>query len=204
MRRAFLSVLLSLLLSTPLHAQDTPFSAAQEAVLEKVATYFQNLKTLSSGFIQISSTGDYADGTVYLSRPDEKMRLLYNPPVQTELIVRNGTILYYDKEFEQVTYYPVNSTPLAALVNESLDFEKDVRVVNIAQAHGVIEVTLIDPDDEGMGSVSLIFSDKPFSFRKWHVIDAQGISTQVTLVNPKFNAPIDDTIFAFTAPDSES
>lgn len=198
MRRLILSFFLSFGLVQGAQAQS--LSASQQEILQEVNAYFQTLQTVSSGFVQVSSTGDFADGIVHLSRPDEKMRLVYNPPNKTELIVRNDTIIYHDKEYDQVTYYPLNSTPLAALVKSSLDFSKDVRVIDVAQQTGVIEVTVIDPDDEALGSVTLVFSDKPLMFRKWHVLDAQGTTTQVTLINPQINHPLDRAVFDFTAP----
>jgi len=180
-------------------AQEVTLSAEQQATAEKLRTYLNKLKTLKGGFAQISSTGEYADGKVYLSRPG-KMRLVYNPPSKTELVVRKGSIVYHDKEFKQVTYYPLDATPLGVLLKDEFSFETDVRVIDVAQGGGVIEMTLVDREDPGMGSVTLIFSDKPLALRKWAVVDAQGIMTQVSLLNPVHGVKLDPKLFEFTDP----
>jgi outer membrane lipoprotein-sorting protein len=128
------------------------------------------------------------------------MRLTYNTPQQTELIVRKGTIVYHDKEFRQVTYYPLNATPLAVLLQDTLSFEEDVRIIDLAQSPGVIELTLVDRDDPGMGTVTLVFSDAPIQLRKWVIVDAQGIMTQVSLLNAQTDVPVASNAFDFIDP----
>jgi len=183
----------------PLHAQEVTLSAEQQQLAEKLRGYLNAMRTLKGSFAQISTNGDYADGKVWLSRPG-KMRLTYNLPAQTELIVRNGSIIYHDKEFKQVTYYPLDATPLAVLLQEELSFDKDVRIIDLARGGGVIELTLVDRDDPGMGSVTLVFSEAPLELRKWAVVDAQGIMTQVSLLNADFGGKIDGKLFDFTDP----
>jgi outer membrane lipoprotein-sorting protein len=193
------AVLTFLLFAVPVQATEVSLSPEQQALAEKLRNYLNGLKTLSGSFAQISSNGTYADGKVYMSRPG-KMRLVYNPPVKTELIVRRGTIIYHDMEYRQVNYYPLSSTPLGVLLDEELSFDKDVQIVDLAQSAGVIELTLIDRDDPGMGSVTLVFSDAPLELRKWAVVDAQGIMTQVSLLNAHFGAPLDPKRFDFIDP----
>lgn len=197
---AFIAVLF---FTVSTQAEEIQLNSEQQALAEKIRSYLNDMKTLEGGFAQISSTGAYADGKVYLQRPG-KMRLIYNPPVQTELIVRKGSIIYHDKEFRQVTYYPLDATPLSVLLQEELSFDKDVRIVDLARGGGVTELTLVDRDDPGMGSVTLVFSDAPFELRKWAVVDAQGIMTQVSLLNPRAGIEIDPKHFEFTDPKYDS
>jgi outer membrane lipoprotein-sorting protein len=42
-----------------------------------------------------------------------------------------------------------------------------------------------------------VFSDRPFALRKWEVIDAQGVTTQVALINPQFDIEVDDDLFDY-------
>ncbi|NVK18769.1 MAG: outer membrane lipoprotein carrier protein LolA [Methylocystaceae bacterium] len=180
-------------------AQAVSLSPEQTQLTEKISQYLNNMKTLKGSFAQISSNGSYADGKVILSRPG-KMRLTYNPPMKSEIVVRRGTIIYHDKEFRQVTYYPLNATPLAVLLQDNLSFENDVEIVDLAQGAGVIELTLVDREDPGMGSVTLVFSDAPLELRKWVVIDAQGVMTQVSLLNATTGVSIEPDTFDFVDP----
>ena len=47
------------------------------------------------------------------------------------------------------------------------------------------------------GAVTLVFSDHPFALRKWEVVDAQGMTTQVALVDPQFDVEIDKGLFDY-------
>ncbi|WP_188665711.1 LolA family protein [Terasakiella brassicae] len=193
------AILTFLLIAVPVQANEPSLSADQQALVEKIRSYLNDLKTLKGSFAQISSDGTYADGKVYMSRPG-KMHLVYNPPVKTEIIVRRGTIIYHDKEYQQVNYYPLSSTPLAVLLDEKINFEKGVQIVDLAQGTGVIELTLVDREDPGMGSVTLIFSDAPLELRKWSIVDAQGVMTQVSLLNATYGGAIDAKQFDFVDP----
>ncbi len=193
---AFLAVFL---LSLSGVAQAVALNPQQQVLMEKIKTYLNGMKTLQGGFAQISSTGEYADGKVYMQRPG-KMRLIYNPPAQTEMIVRNDTIIYHDKEFKQVTYYPLAATPLAVLLKDQISFEQDVDIVDLSKGRGVIELTMVDKEDPGMGSVTLVFSDAPLALRKWAVVDAQGVMTQISLLNPVSGQKVDPKYFEFIDP----
>jgi len=194
-----LTFLTFLILSTPLWAEETSLSAEQKALAEELRSYLNDVKTLRGTFAQISSDGTYADGKVYMQRPG-KMRLIYNPPVKSELIVRRDTIIYHDMEYKQVSYYPLSSTPLSVLLEEELSFDEDVKIIDLARGGGVIELTLVDREDAGMGSVTLVFSDAPLELRKWAIVDAQGIMTQVSLLNADFGAQIEGDRFDFIDP----
>jgi len=199
MFRFYSAIVICFLFAFPVKAQEIVLSPEQKVLADQLRTYLNEMKTLQGGFAQITSTGAYSDGKVYLSRPGQ-MRLIYNPPTKAEIIVRKGTIIYHDKEFRQVTYYPLNATPLAVLLQDKISFDKDVRLVDITKSPGVIQMTLIDREDSGMGSVTLVFSDAPLALRKWSVTDAQGIITTVALLNPVLGAKVDPTLFDFIDP----
>ena len=50
-------------------------------------------------------------------------------------------------------------------------------------------------DGEGAGRLTLEFSEKPFQFRRWIVLDAAGIETSVTLQNIVYDQPIANEVF---------
>jgi outer membrane lipoprotein-sorting protein len=43
----------------------------------------------------------------------------------------------------------------------------------------------------------LSFAKHPLRLQNWIVTDAQGVRTQVSLINPKFNRRIDEKIFQY-------
>ena len=178
-------------------AKAAPLSKADKADLARVEDYLNGLSTLKAHFIQVSSKGEVAEGTVYLQRPG-KIRFEYEPPVPV-LIVSSGLILYYhDTELNQTSQVFVNSTPIGLLVREKLSFaDKDITVAHMLHQDGAIRVTVQQTKDPEQGAITLIFADKPLALRQWMVLDAQGVETSVTLTNVQTGIALDPALFTF-------
>ena len=54
-----------------------------------------------------------------------------------------------------------------------------------------------DSDDVEDGTLTLVFSERPFTLRQWQVLDAQGTVTTVTLNNARTGMALDDKLFEF-------
>ncbi len=168
--------------------------------LKRIQSYLNNVTSMQARFMQASSNGAMASGSLYLSRPG-KMRLEYDPPTPV-LIVADGTwLIYHDHELNQVSYMPLGSTPADILTRPKIELGgADLVVTDFFTDPGVIQVTLVQADDRDAGQVTLYFSDDPVELRKWSVIDAQGVETQVTLVAPDFGVSLKPELFQFANP----
>jgi outer membrane lipoprotein-sorting protein len=160
----------------------------------RVQEYLNGLVTLKSRFLQASSTGNFAEGTFYLSRPG-KMRVEYDPPVQF-LIVADGTwLIYQDKELDQITHIPLGLSPADILVQENVSLlAGELIVTKIDRGPGIISITIMREEDGG-GQLTLIFSDKPLKLKKWVVIDPQGVKTSVSLLSSQRDVSFDSKLF---------
>jgi outer membrane lipoprotein-sorting protein len=194
--KSFAVVLLTLSLAGKAPAEVAPLAlkGADKSDVLRVQKYLNGLITLKSRFLQASSTGNFAEGTFYLSRPG-KMRIEYDPPVQF-LIVADGTwLIYHDKELEQITHIPLGTTPADILVQENLSLlAGELIVTKIERGPGIIGVTLVREEDDG-GQLTLIFSDKPLQLKKWIVLDPQGIKTSVSLLSTQRDVSFDPKLF---------
>jgi outer membrane lipoprotein-sorting protein len=123
------------------------------------------------------------------------VRFEYDPPHPALLIANGVTLLYYDRELQQATFLPLWETPLWFLIREDIDLEKGVELQSIERRAATIRVTLQLSADGGEGQVTLVFGDRPISLHSWEIQDAQGISTQVALVNPDFGAEVERSLF---------
>ena len=206
--RAASAALLSLglwITASPLHAQgqarEISLTPAQEAIVRQVETYLNGITTLQSTFFQQSSTNEFAEGEIFLSRPG-RMRIEYKPP-NPMLIVATGEFLsYVDKELKNVTHIPVADTPAAFLLNGRISFDaKRVAFHEVAQDDGAIFLTVAERADPFAGRLTLIFRTKPLSLRKWTVVDAQGTITDIVLTDPFYGGEIDPKLF--TVPEFE-
>ena len=174
-------------------------SPEEAASLERIERYLNDISTVQARFLQVSSNGDYAEGTVHMSRPG-KLRFEYDPPVPVLIIADSLNLVYYDKELQQVTYLPLWETPLWFLLRGDVKFAEKVEVTDFERSLGTVRVTVVQIDNREAGTVTLVFSTEPLALRKWEVKDAQGIVTTVSLMEPSFGVDISPTLFRFTDP----
>lgn len=171
-------------------------SPDDRAALNRAVRYLNDISTLRARFVQISSNGAYAEGEVLVERPG-KMRFDYDPP-HPALIIANGlSLLFYDRELKQASFLPLWETPLWFLIREEVRLSESMEVLRVEQDHATLRVTQRDRDTPDAGSVTLVFSDRPLSLRKWKIVDAQGIATEVSLLDPQFGVPIDPEAFDY-------
>ena len=175
-------------------AQTATLSGAEKAHVERALGYLNRISTLRARFVQVSSNGAYAEGQVLLDRPG-KMRFDYDPPVPALLIANGISLLYYDRELKEASFLPLWETPLWFLIREEVRLSDDMRVEQVVQARGALRVTLRDAGNPDIGEVTLVFEDQPLALRKWQVVDAQGVLTEVSLINPEFGVEIDPDVF---------
>jgi len=178
----------------PAATQVAALSPDEVATLNRVESYLNDIKTMKGRFVQTSSNGTYAEGEIYLDRPGH-MRFDYDPPVPVLIIANGLSLLYYDEELKEATFLPLWETPLWFLIREEVRFDDNVEIVAIEEALGTLRITLRDPDSPDRGEVTLIFADDPLTLKKWEVVDPQGVTTQVSLVNPVYGEAVDPDLF---------
>lgn len=163
--------------------------------LKNLGAYLNALKSIQSDFVQISSTGDSAKGTLLLSRP-KSLRIEYAPPTPI-LIVANGEYLsYIDTELDQVNHIPVDDTPAAFLLRDNFDLKSDDLVITgFERAAKAVRVSMVQRKDPLAGELTLVFAEDPMVLRQWSIIDAQGTATHVTLINARYDVPIPESEF---------
>jgi len=183
--------------------QVAKLSANDRADIKRIETYLNDLTTLSARFLQVSSTGSYAEGRLYISRPG-LMRIDYAPPAKIQIVADGETLIYHDKELEQVSRIDLADTPANVLLQKNIRFTRGpLRVRNVSRSPGIIRLNVIKQDDPQEGTVTLVFSDRPLTLKKWTITDAQGIITTVSLLRSRFSITIDPKIFKFKDPDYE-
>lgn len=178
-------------------------SAQDKAAIAQVEQYLNDVQSLQSKFVQVANDGRQATGTFYLSRPG-KMRLEYDKPI-TDFVVADGTfIFYWDGEMRQQSSAPIGTTMADVILRKAIKLSGDVTVTNVFQAPGVVEVSLVETKEAGKGTMTLVFEDRPFQLRKWRVLDAQGLTTEVALLNPRTDVTFPSDLFYFKEPKAGS
>lgn len=175
-------------------------SAEDRQQIARVERYLNDLRTVQSRFLQVSSNGQVAEGDFYLWRPG-RLRIDYDPPVPVLIIANHGLLVYFDRELEQVSNVPINSTPAGILTRENLSFDDpELTITGFEHKDGMLRITIVQSDDPLEGSVTLVFSDDPIRLQKWSVVDAQGVTTEVSLLDTRFDVPLNPELFVFRDP----
>lgn len=172
---------------------------ADQATVAKAEEYLNGLRSLKSRFAQDSSGGGFAQGMLYLRRPG-RLRLDYEPPTQVQIFADGIWLIYVDKELEEVTQVPLESTLAGFLVRKNIALSGKITVTAVERGRGgIVRVQLIQTDEPDAGTLTLNFSEAPFALRSWTVSDAQGITTRVTLIGPEINPALKSELFRFDA-----
>ena len=194
------TALAALLLAGPAVAQSAQ-SPQDVETIQRVEDYLEDLTTVQARFVQHSQAGGFAQGTFYLSRPG-LMRIEYDPPIPFLYVADGFWLTFWDEELEQRTDVPLGSTLADFLIREdvSLTGEVTVRDVRRSAEFGEIELDLIQTDDPGAGMLTLVFAEEPMAFKRWTVLDAQGLFTEVTLNEPSYGIALDRSLFRAPRP----
>ena len=194
------TVLAALLLAGPAVAQSAQSPQDLETI-QRVEDYLEDLTTVQARFVQHSQAGGFAQGTFYLSRPG-LMRIEYDPPIPFLYVADGFWLTFWDEELKQRTDVPLGSTLADFLIREdvSLTGEVTVRDVRRSAEFGEIELDLIQTDDPGAGMLTLVFAEEPMAFKRWTVLDAQGLFTEVTLNEPTYGISLDRSLFRAPRP----
>jgi outer membrane lipoprotein-sorting protein len=197
-------VVLSLLLLNPLsaaarNAVPARLTAEDRAAVERIESYLNDIRTVAAPFMQTAADGGQVRGMLHLSRPG-RIRFDYDPPVPIEVIGTGRNLVYHDKELKQVSYIPLDSTPLGILLGERIRLAGELTITRLDRQAGVIRLTLEKSRDADSGRITLVFADRPLELRQWTLVDAQGVETRVALLNPIFDVAVDPKLFDFDNP----
>lgn len=169
--------------------QTAALAPDETAAVNRAIDYLNGIDTMSARFVQTSSNGARAQGTLLIDRPG-KMRFEYDPPHPALLIADGTTLLLYDRELKEATYLPLWETPIWFLIRKNVSLSGSMRIRDVQQDGQTLRVTLVDDSLADAGIVTLVFARDPMALQRWEVVDAQGILTEVALQNPAFDVEI--------------
>ena len=203
MRGAFRSRVVAFALGAALALVPPAAGAATDesdaATIERVEDYLNAITTLRAGFLQVAPDGTLSEGTLYIARPG-RLRLEYAPPLMIVIVSDGYWLTYVDQQVGQVSQTPVNNTPAGVLVRDNVRFGDDIVVTAIERDAAVLRITLAKTGNEGGGSITLVFTEKPFDLRQWVVLDPQGLETRVTLFDAQRGVEMDPALFMAPPP----
>ena len=87
------------------------------------------------------------------------------------------------------------------MVDDNIDLKnKKIEIPGMIRFAGLIKASVIQPDQRNYGYITLIFEESTMELKSWEVVDVQGYTTRVALLNPEYNVPVDKSRFTYEDP----
>lgn len=163
-------------------------------ILQQISAVFNNVRSMTGDFTQISPFGDQTRGRFMLQKPG-RVRFHYDPPVQVDLISDGSSVLVQDRTAGTQNLYPLSATPLKHLLANQIDLT-DGRLVKTITEDGTLIALGISDIGVTEGQLTLIFDTRTYELRQWVVTDAQGYDTSVQISNVQNGTAIDPAYFS--------
>lgn len=187
----------------PVMAAADQIEKASSADVAKVEAYLQNLKVAQARFVQTTHNGEQLVGTFSLKRPG-KLRFEYDPPIKNFVVADGAFIYFYDGVLEEQTNAPIGTTLADFFLRKNFSFTDGLIVKDAKRAGGLLQVQVVQSDDPDGGSLSFAFTENPLELKKWRVIDAQGMITEVELFHIKQDVALDSKLFIYVDPNKQA
>ena len=168
-------------------------------IVQKAETYLNNLDTARARFVQTTHNGAQLVGTFYLDRPG-KLRFEYDEPVEDFVVADGFFIYFYDSESGEQSNAPIGQTLADFILRDNLQLNDDITVQSMKRGGGLLQLEMVQTSDPGAGTLVLGFDEEPFTLKKWRVIDAQGLITEVELFYLKTDIVHEDGLFVYKDP----
>ncbi len=186
---------------------DAPFTPQAAALVDRIDAYLNEVDTVRARFVQeVVDTGERrtvlsAEGMMYLDRPG-RFRFDYDPPhVDPAAVVSDGSIVELSyPELGQSDEVALRATPLHLFVKNDVDLRRDALVTYVSAGNGEVAINLRDPKGEVDGLLTLLFDETAGSLdlKAWEVLDAAGLLTRTTLLNPERDMRLNRRLFRVT------
>ncbi len=161
--------------------------------------YLNSLKSARARFVQTTHDGTQLVGTFYLQRPG-KLRFEYDPPVE-DFVVADGTFIYfYDAELQEQSNAPIGQTLADFILRPKLELSGDLKIVAFKRSGDLLQIEVVQSSDPEAGRLILGFKEDPMTLKKWRIIDAQGLITEVELFYLKTDVAHASGMFAYKNP----
>lgn len=204
MRRFMLAVLLCVC-AVPAVAADfaqtskARFTPADIADLDRVSDWLNANQSLKGTFVQIGPEGHVDEGRFYIQKPG-RMRFEYASPNPTLIVSDGSTVAITNKALNTTDRYPIWTTPLNLILSDSVNLKHNPAIIAVTHQDGQLVIGARSHSSRAEGNITLVFSEPNLQLAQWTVIDAQGLSTTVSVRDLKPDPQPDASLFEIAPP----
>ena len=175
----------------------TNASAQTAENIKSIENYLNNISSMEANFIQMSSNGGTAEGTLSIKKPN-KIRMVYDDPTNVLIVGDGDFIVYNDTELDQVTHIDYDDIPASLLLTKNVKIDgKNIKVTDFYQDSGSTTIALDYVSKGDIGPITLVFSNNPMELKQWKIVDPQSVEVSVSLYDIKKDVEIKDDVFKF-------
>ncbi|MCB1406891.1 MAG: outer membrane lipoprotein carrier protein LolA [Rhodobacteraceae bacterium] len=167
--------------------------------LSEISRYFNSFRTAEADFTQVNPDGTLSTGRLMIHRPG-RVRFEYAAPDRTLVLATAGSVNIFDARSNAgPTTYPLARTPLALILDDTVNLGRDRMVVRHYEDGPTTSVVAQDPEHPEYGNIRLVFSAAPTELRQWVVTDDTGRETTVILGTLRTGVSLGSLLFNLDA-----
>ncbi|MCQ8240695.1 LolA family protein [Rhizosaccharibacter radicis] len=136
----------------PSHTVHDP---SQQAAIDRVQTYFDNLRSLRAAFTQLGPEGDAASGTAWYE--PGHLSLQYDRPVRRLLVAGNGRLVVHDDATGSITRASLDVNPLGLLLAGPVRLSGEIDVTDVREVPGALQLSMARTSNPAQGLLTLMF-----------------------------------------------
>jgi outer membrane lipoprotein-sorting protein len=180
-----------------------PAAAQPAAELDRVVAALRGISTMQANFTQTDRKGQTVSGVMTLKRPG-KIRFEYEKNVPLLLVSNGKSMTLVDYEVNQVQRWPIQNSPLGALLDPSRDVKRYGKLVPTGHPD-VVGVEVRDPKKPEFGVITLLFTRNAgapggLELTNWVALDSQNHRTTVRLSGQRYGMAVADSAFTYRDP----
>ena len=169
-------------------------SDADSADLDRLSAYLNSIHTLKGSFVQIGPDGQIDEGVFYIDKPG-RMRFEYHAPNPVLVVSDGTTVAVQNRRLNTVDTYPLLSMPLSLVLSDHLNLKRNSSIASLSREPGELIVNARAASSKVNGNLTLVFTAPELELRQWTIVDAQGLSTTVSLRDVQTGVTLDPALF---------
>jgi outer membrane lipoprotein-sorting protein len=169
-------------------------SDADKADLDRISAYLNSIHSMKGTFVQLGPEGQTDEGVFYIDKPG-RMRFEYHAPNPVLVVSDGSNVAVQNRKLGTVDTYPLLSTPLNLVLSDSLNLKRNPSIAGLSREPGELIVNARAASSKVNGNLTLVFTSPILELRQWTIIDAQGLSTTVSLRDVQTGVTLDPALF---------
>lgn len=184
-------------------AAAAPLGAQSADRLDTVVAHMKAVTTMTATFSQTDRAGKTLTGKMLLKRPGH-IKFEYAKGIPLLIVGDGKSLTLIDYDVKQVQRWPVNNSPLTALLSPGGDIKKFGKLA-AGSSDAAISVEVRDPKRPEFGVITMVFAKQAgapggYTLTGWVALDSKKNRTTVRLSNVRFNTPIANSAFTWKDP----